>query len=204
MPRLTPKRLDNSVFVRPWSRVRVVSQQHPRAPLVHRTAPSMWVRHHGGVGQMTGPRLRNFRRSRMCNSRLPPTARAVLRVASRVVRHGRWLTFVIVQQAAPDWLRLWGQARDARLGTRLMLSAPFRSAPRERRPTGRTGSVNPLGTPREPSQAVHRGQFIPDRAVPADHEPQPRSPRSPIRIATPLGTSIQPTRGPRREKSGLS
>ncbi len=33
----------------------------------------------------------------------------VLRVASRVVGHGRRLTFVIAQHAAPDWLRLWGK-----------------------------------------------------------------------------------------------
>ena len=33
----------------------------------------------------------------------------VLRVASRVVRHGRRLTFVIAQDAAPDWQRLWGK-----------------------------------------------------------------------------------------------
>ena len=33
----------------------------------------------------------------------------VLRVASRVARHGRRLTFVIAQHAAPDWLRLWGK-----------------------------------------------------------------------------------------------
>ena len=33
----------------------------------------------------------------------------VLRVASRVVRHGRRLTFVIAQHAAADWLRLWGK-----------------------------------------------------------------------------------------------
>ena len=33
----------------------------------------------------------------------------VLRVASRVVRHGRRLTFVIAQDAAADWLRLWGE-----------------------------------------------------------------------------------------------
>ena len=33
----------------------------------------------------------------------------VLRVASRVVRHGRRLTFVIAQDAAADWLRLWGK-----------------------------------------------------------------------------------------------
>ena len=33
----------------------------------------------------------------------------VLRVASRVVRHGRRLTFVIAQHAAADWMRLWGK-----------------------------------------------------------------------------------------------
>ena len=33
----------------------------------------------------------------------------VLRVASRVVRHGRRLTFVIAQDFAPDWQRLWGK-----------------------------------------------------------------------------------------------
>ena len=33
----------------------------------------------------------------------------VLRVASRVVCHGRRLTFIIAQHAAPDWLRLWGK-----------------------------------------------------------------------------------------------
>ena len=33
----------------------------------------------------------------------------ILRVASRVVRHGRRLTFVIAQDAAPDWQRLWGK-----------------------------------------------------------------------------------------------
>ena len=33
----------------------------------------------------------------------------VLRVASRVVRHGRRLTFVIAPQAAADWLRLWSK-----------------------------------------------------------------------------------------------
>ena len=33
----------------------------------------------------------------------------VLRVASRVVRHGRRLTFVIAQHAAADWLWLWGK-----------------------------------------------------------------------------------------------
>ncbi len=31
----------------------------------------------------------------------------VLRTASRVICHGRRLTFVISQSAAPDWLRLW-------------------------------------------------------------------------------------------------
>ena len=35
----------------------------------------------------------------------------ILRVASRVVRHGRRLTFVIAQDAAADWLRLWGKLR---------------------------------------------------------------------------------------------
>lgn len=30
------------------------------------------------------------------------------RVASRVVRHGRRPMFVIAQDPAPDWLRLWG------------------------------------------------------------------------------------------------
>ena len=33
----------------------------------------------------------------------------VLRVASRVVRHGRRLTFTIAPQAAADWLRLWSK-----------------------------------------------------------------------------------------------
>ena len=33
----------------------------------------------------------------------------VLRVAGRVVRHGRRLTVVIAQQAAADWLRLWSK-----------------------------------------------------------------------------------------------
>ena len=33
----------------------------------------------------------------------------VLRVASRVVRHGGRLMFVIAQHAAADWLRLWGK-----------------------------------------------------------------------------------------------
>ena len=33
----------------------------------------------------------------------------VLRVASRVVRHWRRLTFVIAQHAAADWLRLWSK-----------------------------------------------------------------------------------------------
>ena len=33
----------------------------------------------------------------------------VLRVASRVVRHGRRLTFTIAPQATADWLRLWGK-----------------------------------------------------------------------------------------------
>ena len=33
----------------------------------------------------------------------------VLGVASRVVRHGRRLTFVIAQHAAADWMRLWGK-----------------------------------------------------------------------------------------------
>ena len=54
--------------------VQVVFQQHPRAPFVHRPAPSMWLRHHGGLAQMTGPRLRDSPRSRMCNIRLPLTA----------------------------------------------------------------------------------------------------------------------------------
>jgi len=31
----------------------------------------------------------------------------ILRVASRVIRHGWRLTFVIVLSAADDWLRLW-------------------------------------------------------------------------------------------------
>ena len=33
----------------------------------------------------------------------------VLRVASHVARHGRRLTFVIAEDAAPDWQRLWGK-----------------------------------------------------------------------------------------------
>ena len=35
----------------------------------------------------------------------------VLRVASRVVRHGRRLTFVIAEHAAADWIRLWSKLR---------------------------------------------------------------------------------------------
>ena len=27
-------------------------QQHPRAPFVHRSAPYLWLRHHGGAGEM--------------------------------------------------------------------------------------------------------------------------------------------------------
>ena len=63
----------------------------------------------------------------------------VLRVASRVVRQGRRLTFVIAQDAAADWLRLWGKLTALDWTPGRGSRGPLRSAHR-RSATGRTMS----------------------------------------------------------------
>ena len=58
---------------------------------------------------VTQPEEAGVRSQKETLLRLRRLRERVLRVASRVVRHGRRLTFVIAHHAAADWLRLWGK-----------------------------------------------------------------------------------------------
>ena len=122
----------------------------------------------------------------------------VLRAASRVVGHGRRLTFRHRPARGTRLATTVGRARRARLGARLTLSSGtfdrLLSVPLPGTPV----SAKPLGEPCEPSGAVNHNQRIAHRAPhPITSVDPPRL--SPIRVANPLGSSIQPTLATRRE-----
>ncbi len=100
------------------------------------------------------------------------------RVPSRVVRHGRRLTFVIAQDSAPDWQRLWGKlaALDwvPSLGGAPIGSRAFCYGPYHVRPIRSAGSANRQTRPADLSTSA-----------PSNHEPPPTSALSPIRPAKP-------------------
>ena len=103
----------------------------------------------------------------------------VLRVASRVVRHGRRLTFRHRPGLRPRLATAVGQACGARLGARLRHGAALRSV-RGRSATRRTMSGPSARQPRESSDAADHGPRI-DQRAPYNHERPPRSALSPIR-----------------------